>query len=755
MRIAKSLVCVCLGVCSGLISLAAGQAVAARANSPSATAQADVGTRAESILSQMTLQEKIDYIGGYKRFYIRPIPRLGLPQLKMSDGPVGVRTYGPATAMPAGIAMAASWDTELANRVGVALGQDARARGVHFLLAPGMNIYRAPMCGRNCEYFGEDPFLASRMAVADIQGIQSQGVSATAKHFVANNEEWDRHTISSDLDERTLREIYLPAFEASVKEGHVAAIMDSYNLVNGTHMTQNAYLNSQVAKREWGFSGIIMSDWDATYDGIAAVNSGLDLEMPLPKLMNPELLLSAVKDGRVSEATIDDHVRRILRTAVEFGWLDREQTDRDIPLDNPKARAVALDAALGSMVLLKNGGNVLPLDKSKLKTVAVIGPLAARAITGGGGSSHVETFESSSFLKGIQDYAGNSAKILYAEGAPTPAEHLGRASFRSEANGGEPGLKAEYFNNSNLEGTPALVRVDRQIDFRYDEVRYAPGAPKQHFSARWTGYYIPATTSDYQFYVYGSEGYRVYIDDQRLISQWREQQGVPILKSVKLEARRIYKIRVEYHQNSARGAFSFAVDNKPDTSLQQAKELASKADVVILCTGFTANTEFEGADRTYQLPGGQDQLIREIEAVNKNTIVILTAGGSVKTDGWIVHLAGFIHAWYPGQEGGVALAKILFGEVSPSGKLPITFERRWEDAATVNSYYDDPTLSARGEDDDAPRNNGAVRGHVAYKEGLFLGYRYFDASGTKPLFPFGYGLSYTTFKVRTPQDHAG
>src|SRR5512146_609736 len=264
-----------------------------------APCQQAVENRVNAILSQMTLEEKIDYIGGYHAFYVRAIPRLKLPELKMADGPLGVRNYGPSTAYPAGIAMAASWDTELANRVGTMIGKDARARGVHFMLGPGMNIYRAPMCGRNFEYFGEDPFLAARMAVAEIKGMQSQGVGATAKHFAANNQEWDRHALSSDMDERTLREIYLPAFEGAVKEGHVAALMNSYNLLNGAHATQNDHLNNQITKADWKFDGIIMSDWDATYDGVAAANGGLDLEMPSAAFMNRQTLLAAVKDGRV------------------------------------------------------------------------------------------------------------------------------------------------------------------------------------------------------------------------------------------------------------------------------------------------------------------------------------------------------------------------------------------------------------------------------------------------------------------------
>ena len=282
----------------------------------------------------------------------------------MSDGPIGVRNYGPSTAF-GGVGMAAAWDPELAQRMGTIVGQDARARGVHFMLGPGVNIYRSPMNGRNFEYFGEDPFLAARTAVAYITGVQSQGVSSTVKHFMGNNSEFDRHNSDSIIDERTMREIYLPAFEAAVKEAKVGAVMDSYNLTNGQHLTQNGYFNTEIAKKEWGFKGIMMSDWDATYDAVGAAIGGLDLEMPSGKFMNRTLLLPAIRAGSVSEATIDDKVRRILRTAVRFGWMDRDQTETSISRLNAEGDQVALEGARSGMVLLKNEGNLLPWTRER------------------------------------------------------------------------------------------------------------------------------------------------------------------------------------------------------------------------------------------------------------------------------------------------------------------------------------------------------------------------------------------------------
>lgn len=338
--------------------------ISSRAQSPVPDSPA-IEQRVDSMLKKLTLEQKLELIGGVDGMFIRGEEAAGFPRLKMSDGPYGVRTWGPDTAYAAGIGLAATWDPELAQRMGVAIAQDARARGVHFLLGPGVNIYRAPMGGRNFEYFGEDPFLAGHIAVPYIEGVQSQGVIATVKHFAANNQEYDRHNVSSDVDERTLREIYLSAFEDAVKVAHVGAVMNSYNLLNGVHATQNCHLNNDILKKDWGFDGILMSDWVATYDAVGAANCGLDLEMPSGAFMNPKNLLPAVQSGKVSEATIDDKVRRIFRTAIHFGFLDGDQTDLIIPFYNQNGKAVALDEARESITLLKNEGNLLPLDFSR------------------------------------------------------------------------------------------------------------------------------------------------------------------------------------------------------------------------------------------------------------------------------------------------------------------------------------------------------------------------------------------------------
>jgi len=361
--------------------------------------------KAAAIVQQMTLEEKVDYIGG-TGFAIRALPRLNLPAFEMSDGPIGVRANSgfPSTVYAAGVGLAATWNPALAERVGAGIGKDARARGIHFMLGPGVNIYRQPVNGRNFEYFGEDPFLSSNIAVGYITGMQAQGVSATIKHFLGNNSEFLRHDSDSIIDERTLREIYLPTFEAAVKRAHVGAIMDSYNFTNGQHMTQNGYFNTDVVRKEWGFDGVMMSDWVATYDGVAAANGGLDLEMPNGAFMNAKNLLPAVKDGRVKTATIDEKIIHILETAIRFGWLDRAQTDLSLSKYSAENHQVALDAARESLVLLKNDGNLLPLDKAATKSVLVVGPDTYPAQVVGGGSARAVPFAPVSVLQGISNF---------------------------------------------------------------------------------------------------------------------------------------------------------------------------------------------------------------------------------------------------------------------------------------------------------------------------------------------------------------
>jgi beta-glucosidase len=708
--------------------------LACLAGAPASAADASaIDRRVDAVVSQMTMEQKIDLIGGIDDFFIRGYESIGWPRLRMADGPMGVRNFGPATAYPAGIGLAATWDPEMARQIGAGIGRDARAKGVHFLLGPGVNLYRAPLCGRNFEYFGEDPWLGARIAVGYIQGVQSQGVVATVKHYLGNNSEFNRHQVNSVIDERTAREIYLPIFEAAVKEAGVGAIMDSYNLVNGEHLTQNRVFNTDIAKTEWGFRGIIMSDWSATYDGVAAANAGLDLEMPSGKFMNRATLLPAIAAGRVSAATIDDKVRRIVRTAVEFGFLDREQADPGMPRYSEENRQVARRGAEQSMVLLKNDGALLPLDPAKVRTIAVIGPNAHPGVPVGGGSAAVEPFRTISFLEGIGDRVGATTKVLYAGGLPATDDLLDQTPFTVDAQGTQPGLRGEYYGNAKFSGTPQ-VHVDPQVNFQWAgwDHRALPVMQDGAGSMRWTGYFKPTRAGFHRWFVNaaGRDACRLFLDGKLIYERHPAEDQVPGAIDLPLEAGRAYAVKFEfvigpvwYEQRIGLGVAAVEELVAPEV-----KRLAAAADAVVVCVGFNPGTEHEGADRTFALPPGQDELVQAVCAANPRTIVVLTAGGSVDVTRWIDRAPALLHTWFPGQEGGRALARILFGDVNPSGHLPITFERRWEDNPVHDSYY--------------PNDGGT---NVRYREGVFVGYRGYEHNGVRPLFPFGHGLSYTTF----------
>ncbi|HKE55679.1 MAG TPA: glycoside hydrolase family 3 C-terminal domain-containing protein, partial [Pyrinomonadaceae bacterium] len=684
-----------------------------------------VEERVNLLLSQLTLEEKIDLLGGVDGFFIRDTPRLKLPRFKMADGPIGVRNFGPATAMAGGIGLTATWNPELAERVGTEIGRDARAKGVHFMLGPGVNISRAPMNGRNFEYFGEDPFLASRIAVGYIKGMQSQGVSATIKHFLGNNSEFDRHNTDSVIDERALREIYLPVFEAAVKEAQVGALMNSYNLTNGSHMSENKYLLSDVLKKEWGFEGVVMSDWGGTYNGVEAANGGQDLEMPAGAHMNRKDLMPAIEKGQVSMATIDDKVRRILRLAVRFGWLDREQTDWSIPRYNQRGRQMALNAARESLVLLKNEGSLLPLNKGKIRSILVVGPDAYPAVPVGGGSARVEPFSSVSFLEGLSNYLGPDIQVHYARGLGTFAEMAEATAFTTAAANGQPGMNAEYFSNPELQGPTLSSRIERRMNFGQGSRMVVP---TEAVASRWTGYYTPQAAGPHDLFVHttgeNSGAYRVYVDDKLVLDSWTDNKALATYVTLSFD-QTPHKVVLEHRGRMGPFGARLRLGIVPAGKFvsEEAKKLATKVDAVVVAAGFDPETESEGADRSFALPPGQNELIQEMASANKNTVVVITSGGSVDMTSWVDRVPALLEAWYPGQQGGTALAEVLFGDVNPSGRLPVSFERRWEDNPVHDNYYPEP---------------GTRR--IVYKEGVFVGYRGYEHAGTKPLFPFGAGL---------------
>lgn len=734
----------CAKTAIALLTAALFTASSALAQAPQPDSPA-IRARVNAVIHKMTLEQKLEYIGG-TGFAVRAMPSLGLPALEMSDGPFGVRSNAglPSTTYAIGIGLAASWNRDLAFEAGKAIGRDARARGVNFMLGPGIDIYRSPRNGRNFEYFGEDPFLTGAITVGYITGMQTEGVSSTVKHFLGNNNEYMRHDSDSIIDERTLREIYLPGFEDSVRKAHVGAIMDSYNLVNGEHMTQNGYFNTDIARKQWGFDGVMMSDWDATYDAVAAANGGLDIEMPTGKFMNPKNLTSAVESGKVSEATIDEKVFHILDTAARFGWLDRTQTDDSISLNDARNDAVALQTAEEGLVLLKNEGSVLPLSKATTKSILVVGPDAYPGVPVGGGSAGVRPFRTISALEGLTDYLGTGATVYYDRGLPTLTEIARETKFTTAEQNGEAGLTLETFANAGLEGTPTTTVVVPFInsegtsweallaaDPAAAKALYLSGA-RHGSSRRWTAYYNAPATGNYIVALQGtgeSSRNRVYLDGKLIINDWTMVRAKQPHLTVELTAGP-HKVVVEDSRRSpVGGRIRFGIVPLDQVVSAKAKELAAKADVVLIAAGFDPDSESEGSDRTFDLPFGQDQLIRTLTAINKKTIVTVTSGGNVDSESWLAGVPVYMENWYSGQDGGTALAKILFGEVNPSGHLPATFERRAEDNPTFNNYYPE-----------------AGTNKVVYKEGIFVGYRGYQHNHVEPLFPFGYGLSYTTFR---------
>ena len=676
--------------------------------------------RAKEIVSKMTLQEKIEYLSGYTSFSLRAIPRLGIPEVRLADGPQGIRNHAPnSTLYPAGILTASTWNREAIRHLGQGLGQDARARGVSILLGPGVNIYRAPLCGRNFEYFGEDPFLASEVAKQYIQGVQSEGVIATIKHFAANNQEWNRHHASSDVDERTLFEIYFPTFEKAVKEAEVGAVMNSYNLLNGVHATENKWLNIDLLRDTWGFKGILMSDWTSVYSAVGAANGGLDLEMPKGRYMNMEKLLPAIQKGLVTEETINLKVQHILQTLLTFGVLDRELKDTSIPLDNPASRQAALELAREGVVLLKNTDQLLPL---KGKTV-VLGP-NADLIPTGGGSGFVSPFSTVTVSQGMKELQKKNAILLTDD---ILFEDIQEEFYTDEA-AQVKGFKAEYFKNKTLAGTPDVVRTEPRIDYNWKAGAPLEGFPQDAFSIRWTATYVPKTSGLLRLTIGGDDGYRLIINDKMIMGDWGNHSYSSRGKIMEVEAGKTYTFRIEFFDNISDAMIHFRASKMNEDKLK--KELASAANVV-LCTGFNSGTEGEGFDRPFAFPQDQVQFIQKIAALHKNVVVVLNAGGGVDFSGWGDQVKAILMAWYPGQEGGRAIAEILTGKISPSGKLPITIEKRWEDNPVVGSYYE---------------NLAAEVKRVNYDEGVFVGYRGYDLSGTEPRYPFGYGLSYTTFE---------
>ena len=683
-----------------------------------------VEKQVEKILSQMTVQEKLDYISGDFHFQSKALERLGIPAMKMSDGPQGLGTRGNSTAYPCAISLAATWNEDLAYEYGKALGQDCRARGVHMLLGPAVNIHRAPMCGRNFEYTGEDPYLASRTAVGYIKGVQDQKVMATIKHFIANNSDYDRDRISNDIDERTMNEIYFPAFKAAVQEAEVGVVMSSYNLMNGIYTTENPWLLKEVLRNQWGFNGMVVSDWSSAHYAIPTYKGGLDLEMPGAERTKPEDMKYYLRTGDLTMDVIDEKICHILRVLIGFGFKDAQQEDKSIPLNNPASAKTALDVANEAIVLLKNEKNVLPINPKKYKKIAVVGKNATGYICGGG-SGAVRPFAYVSALDGIRKAAEKyDVQVDYID----EYDYFDPIIF-TDSNLKEKGFKASYYGNMGLEGNPIVQQVDTKIKGRWTNGTDLAGMPKDHFSVRWTGTICSDKDAEYEFTLGGDDGYRMFIDGKAVIDEYRPAAYRSSKYIMPIKAGQKYDIRVEYFQEGGSASVNLTWKSKDDSNNLFVERL-NQSDMVIACFGFNSDTEAEASDRTFELPIGDKMLIETVLRSKKPVVGVVNAGGNVEMQSWQPSLKGLLWCWYVGQEGGTAIANVLFGDVNPSGKLPVTFEKKWEDNPAFNSYYDP--------DGDK---------HVSYTEGIFIGYRGYDKLNREVQYPFGFGMSYTTFKL--------
>ena len=685
--------------------------------------------RIESLISQMTLEEKIALLAGADLWHTVAIKRLGIPAIKTTDGPIGPRgadePSGPTSVcFPCGSALAATWNPELIERVGRALAEETKAKGAHILLAPTVNIHRSPLAGRNFECYSEDPYLTARMATAYIHGLQSGGVGACIKHFVCNDSEFERTSMSSQVDERTLREIYLRPFEIALRQAKPWAVMSSYNRINGEFASENNYLLFDILKGEWGFDGLVMSDWYGSYSPKVA-QGGVDLEMPGPARWMGKPVLHALKHGEVSEQALDDKVRRLLRTIERVGAFDQPELVPERGIDKPEHHALARQAASEAIVLLKNGNSILPLDVQRDQSIAVIGANAKWAAIMGGGSTRVYPHYVVSALQAIREKVGD--KVSYAIGCPIHRRtRLFDKSWLTDA------LMLELFANRDLSGEPARTEKTRKLELIWFGEKLSHVEPG-NFSARLTGTFQVPESGSYELNLASVGNSRLFIDDQEIISLWdapgREHQQTVAMPLV---AGRSYQLRAEYV--SARGVHwqnlrIGGMRQIPADAMQQAIALAAKSDVAIAFAGLTDEWESEGFDRPdMDLPGKQAELIAQVSAVNPNTIVVLNAGSPINMP-WLEQVGAVVQAWYLGQETGNAITDVLFGEVNPSGKLPTTWPRRLQDNPAYLNY---------------PGENGKV----VYGEGLFVGYRYYDKKDVAPLFPFGYGLSYTTFAYR-------
>lgn len=693
----------------------------------------------DSLLDELTLDEQVALLAGADFWRTVPVPRLGIPQLKVTDGPAGARGGGAlvggkhTAAFPVGIALGSTWNPGLLHEIGHHLARETHDKGAGVLLAPTVNLFRSSLNGRNFEAYSEDPLLTGKLAAAYIQGLQSQGVAATVKHFAGNESEYQRGTINSVIAERALRELYLLPFELAIKEGGTWAVMSAYNKLGGTYASEHPRLLTTILRDEWGFDGLVMSDWGGTHSGAESIRAGLDLEMPGPANARAELLEEARNDETTRQA-VRTAARNVLRLIERTGTLAdprdvRDEAERDE--EYADTRALIRRAGAEGTVLLKNAG-ILPL--SDRATVAVIGPNAATAQVMGGGSAQMNAHRKVSPLEGLRAALGED-NVTYAVGCDND-------KFLPVLN---TPVTIEY---RAADTGPVLARDTHP----QGEVMWfaLPDGVPQDFRAHLQAALHVSEDGEYELSLASAGLSRLSVDGEDVIDNWTAfQQGGTFLGfgSDEIRVRRAltageHQIQVEFAPQAVDTGMSITAFNAlrigfrrplPDTSVHDAARIAAEADIAVICIGTNGDWETEGVDRWgLNLPGRQNDLVRAVVAANPNTVILLQTGGPVLMP-WLDDVQAVVQAWFPGQEAGHAIADVLLGHTDPGGRLPQTFPARLEDDPV---HPETPDVQYPGEE-----------GHVEYQEGLYVGYRHVDHHSTTPLFPFGFGLSYTTFEL--------
>ncbi|VDC07331.1 unnamed protein product [Peniophora sp. CBMAI 1063] len=716
----------------------------------------------EATLAKLTMPQKIRLLAGLGWWHTEPVPEAGVPSMRMSDGPNGVRGTRffngvPSNCFPASTGLGSSFDIGLARDIGTALAEECRAKGCHILLGPTVNTQRSPLGGRSFESFSEDPHVNGHIAAAYINGLQARGVAATIKHYVANDQEFERFSISSDVTERALREIYLKPFQIAIRDSNPWALMTSYNRVNGLHVSENPWLLDEILRKEWGYKGMTMSDWIGTYSTTEAIKAGLDLEMPGPSVVRGAAITRALAGEKLLPGDIDARVRKILELMVHAHESGIPFDGPEESYDTPEVRALLRRAAADATVLLKNDAGVLPLKSPR--SIAVIGPNAKLAFSSGGGSARLLETYTVSALDAITAVAAETgAQVTFSVGAHT---HNWLPLLDPYiTHGGKPGALVEFWNEEpapgwleNLEEGPACAwstptrgsscfLMDGIDDSKVNDTCWI----------RYSTEFVPDEDGDWEFDATISGKGTLFIDGKVAIDLMNAPPGESFFGLGTEDLRATIKglkkgqaVRVEMRMSNASfqagGGAPFSTRGgirmggvktlNPEEAIASAAKAAKEADAAVVVIGLNHDLESEGFDRPHmKLPGLTDKLVSEVLKANPKTVIVNQSGSPVDMSAWIDQATTVIQAFYGGNELGNGLADVLFGKVNPSGKLALTFPKRIEDTPAYPDF--------------GP--NGMSPGRILYAEGIYVGYRNYDKKSIEPLFPFGFGLSYTTFE---------